>query len=196
MRVNITGLPEGTSPERVQHWLREYYGEYCTTVEDAQSITVESFEPTLQEKIDRWVGMLNAGQSDLPVPHLEVLRECVAEAWRNAEQGLAGGRAEVDVAADIVRHLTDMYVGVVSHASEEELRAAREAAWTEGYEAGEGDNDGFHHGHADKTVNPYLAVKQWVVSGQSMVVEAASEQEAIDRAQEMSGWSWEAEEQS
>jgi predicted glycoside hydrolase/deacetylase ChbG (UPF0249 family) len=32
-----------------------------------------------------------------------------------------------------------------------------------------------------------------VVTGTSMVVEAETAQEAIDRAQEMSGWHWDAE---
>jgi len=37
-------------------------------------------------------------------------------------------------------------------------------------------------------------MKRWVVTGTSMVVEADNEHEAVDRAQETSGWSWEAEE--
>jgi hypothetical protein len=37
-------------------------------------------------------------------------------------------------------------------------------------------------------------MKQWIVSGRSMVVEAETEEEAVDRAQDSSGWHWEAEE--
>lgn len=37
-------------------------------------------------------------------------------------------------------------------------------------------------------------LKQWIVTGTSMVVEAETEAEAIDRAQDTSGWSWEAQE--
>jgi hypothetical protein len=37
-------------------------------------------------------------------------------------------------------------------------------------------------------------LKRWVVTGTSMVVEAEDWEEAIDRAQETSGWQWEAEE--
>lgn len=33
---------------------------------------------------------------------------------------------------------------------------------------------------------------EWIVTGTSMVVEADTEQEAVERAQEMSGWTWEA----
>jgi uncharacterized Zn-finger protein len=35
-------------------------------------------------------------------------------------------------------------------------------------------------------------MKQWIVTGTSMVVEAETEQEAIERADQMSGWHWEA----
>lgn len=37
-----------------------------------------------------------------------------------------------------------------------------------------------------------MALAKWIVSGTSMVIEAETEQEAIGRAQESSGWSWEA----
>jgi hypothetical protein len=37
--------------------------------------------------------------------------------------------------------------------------------------------------------------RQWIVTGVSMVVEADSEEEAIERAEQSSGWHWEAEEQ-
>jgi hypothetical protein len=37
-------------------------------------------------------------------------------------------------------------------------------------------------------------LRRWVVTGTSMVVEAETEEEAVNRAQETSGWSWEAEE--
>lgn len=36
--------------------------------------------------------------------------------------------------------------------------------------------------------------RQWIVTGTSMVVEADTEEEAIARAEESSGWHWEAEE--
>ena len=37
-----------------------------------------------------------------------------------------------------------------------------------------------------------LPVKRWIVTGTSMVVEAATEEEAIARAEQESGWHWEA----
>ena len=37
-------------------------------------------------------------------------------------------------------------------------------------------------------------LRRWVVTGTSMVVEAETWEEAIDRAQETSGWQWEADE--
>jgi hypothetical protein len=37
-------------------------------------------------------------------------------------------------------------------------------------------------------------VKQWIVTGTSMVVEAENAEDAVERAEQMSGWHWEAEE--
>lgn len=35
-------------------------------------------------------------------------------------------------------------------------------------------------------------LKQWIVNGTSMVVEAATAEDAVERAEQMSGWHWEA----
>lgn len=37
-----------------------------------------------------------------------------------------------------------------------------------------------------------MSTRRWIVTGSSMVVEAETEAEAIDRAQDSSGWHWEA----
>ena len=39
---------------------------------------------------------------------------------------------------------------------------------------------------------PEEPMKQWIVTGTSMVVEAANAEDAVFRAEQMSGWSWEA----
>lgn len=45
--------------------------------------------------------------TDLPSAHREVLDACVAEAWRNIQDGDAHEPA--DVAADIAQRLVDLY---------------------------------------------------------------------------------------
>jgi hypothetical protein len=39
---------------------------------------------------------------------------------------------------------------------------------------------------------PEEPMKQWIVNGTSMVVEAANAEDAVLRAEQMSGWHWEA----
>lgn len=66
------------------------------------------------------------------------------------------------------------------------------------------DNMEVAHGVADSEAAAKAAVDEWersakpmhewIVTGTSMVVEAPTEQEACERAQDMSGWSWEASE--
>jgi len=55
---------------------------------------------------------LYPGISDLPEAHQGVLTECIAEAWRNLEQGDA--LTQADIAADIIRRLTTVWPEVTS----------------------------------------------------------------------------------
>lgn len=54
---------------------------------------------------------------DLPPQHREVINNCIAEAWRNVDNGDPDAQSEADVAADVAQHLVDVY-GVVTYPKE------------------------------------------------------------------------------
>lgn len=55
---------------------------------------------------------------ELPETHRTVIDECVAEAWRNIENGDAETQTSADVAGDIAQRLVDIY-GVITYPREE-----------------------------------------------------------------------------